>query len=43
VDLATVTKLVRHEIRDVPLQPERIPLHVVYEVSLFLFPYGQLV
>jgi 23S rRNA pseudouridine1911/1915/1917 synthase len=31
VDLATVTKLVRHEIRDVPLQPERIPLHVVYE------------
>mgnify|MGYP006936365086 FL=1 len=43
VDIATVTKLVRHEIRDVPLQPERIPLHVVYEVSLFLFPYGQLV
>ena len=31
VDLATVTKLVRHEIRDVPLQPDPSPLHVVYE------------
>ena len=31
VDLATVTKLVRHEIRDVPLQPDPSPLRVVYE------------
>ena len=31
VDLATVTRLVRHEIRDVPLQPEDAPLRVVYE------------
>ena len=26
-----MTKLVRHEIRDVPLQPDPSPLHVVYE------------
>lgn len=30
-DLATITRLVRHELRDVPLQPEDAPLTVVYQ------------
>lgn len=30
-DLATVVRLIRHEVRDVPLQPEEAPLTVVYE------------
>ena len=31
VDLATVTRMVRHETRDVPLQPDPAPLDVVFE------------
>jgi 23S rRNA-/tRNA-specific pseudouridylate synthase len=31
VDLATVTRMVRHELRDVPLQPDPEPLDVVFE------------
>jgi len=30
-DLDTVTRLIRHELRDVPLQPEDAPLTIVYE------------
>lgn len=30
-DLATVTRMVRHEVRDVPLQPDLSPLDVVFE------------
>ena len=30
-DLATVTRMVRHEVRDVPLQPDLFPLDVVFE------------
>ena len=30
-DIETVTKMVRHEVRDVPLQPEAVPLDVIYE------------
>ena len=32
-DLATVTRMVRHELRDVPLQPDSEPIKVIYEDS----------